>query len=115
MDPAKKSMALFILGCLPVRILAVYVAKNHHEALIYMSIIAFIISVGFAYIWLFKLRKTGGETFGQPIWWDDLRPVHSFLYLSFAYMALYKPDVAWVALAMDVFIGALAFSAHRLV
>ncbi len=80
-----------------------------------MSIVAFMISFGFAYIYWFKLRETGSETFGERIWWNDLRPVHSFLYFLFAYLALTHPDIAWIALAIDVFIGGLAFAQHRLI
>lgn len=114
MTPVEKSMLLFILGCIPVRLALVWLAKYKHELLPVMAVLATLVSVGFALIYVFKLRKTGGEVFGEKIWWNDLRPVHSILYLLFAYLAIYDKDNAWKALVIDVSIGIVAFLFKRI-
>lgn len=105
---------LFAFGCIPTRLLTVYVAKTYKNVLPYMAPIAVVIAVGFMLIYLFKLRETGAETFGEKIWWNDLRPVHSILYATFAYMAVYHPNSAWPVLLVDLMIGTGAWANHRL-
>ena len=39
---------------------------------------------GFSYIYMNGLRKTGGEVFGDKIWWNNLRPFHAVMYFSTA-------------------------------
>jgi hypothetical protein len=77
-----------------------------------MGVIAAVISLGFLIIYLGDFRRTGTETFGDPIWWNDLRPVHAALYATFAYLALKKHPKAWTLLAADVTLGALAWLQH---
>ena len=47
-------------------------------------------AIGFSYIFIFGKRKKGGQTFGQKIWWNHLRPIHALLYALFAYLAINK-------------------------
>ena len=68
------------------------------------------IALGFATIYVFGLRKTGVETGGRPIWWNDLRPVHAALYAVAAVAAWNgRGDLAWKALAADVALGLWAY------
>jgi hypothetical protein len=113
MDPATKSILLFLLGCMPVRILTVFIAKEYKEYLSIMAPVAFLMALGFTLIYILGLRKTGAETFGETIWWNSLRPVHAILYYLFAYSAFMKKDYAWVFLAVDVLIGGMSFINHR--
>lgn len=106
---------LFLFGCMGSRLALVWIAKNHPELLKYMGILAIGISIGFMYIWANGLRKTGPETFGDKIWWNDLRPVHSVLYAVFAVMALRGDENAWKVLLADVTIGFGAWARHRIV
>ena len=75
-----------------------------------LGIMALIIASGFAYIYANGLRKTGIETFGERIWWNELRPVHAVLWGTFAIMALndMRAD-AWKVLLLDVIIGFTAW------
>ena len=66
-------------------------------------------AIGFAYIFIFGKRKTGGETFGQKIWWNNLRPVHSFMFALFAYLAINKNTNSNLVLFADAFIGLVSF------
>ena len=108
-----KSQLLFIFGCLPVRILLAYFAKVGNQLTKkIIAYLAIIIGVGFIYIYLTGARKTGVETFGKPIWWNNWRPIHAGLYLAFAYTALQGYSYAWKYLATDVVVGIVAFLTH---
>lgn len=81
----------------------------------HLGYIALLPAIGFLLIYLLDLRKQGAETFGQPIWWDYLRPVHALFYFLFAYAAIVEKDVnAWKYLLVDVIVGLSGFIANRL-
>lgn len=112
LTPLQKRYALFLGGCIPTRLFFVYLAKygaNWIQTL--LGYIAFIIASGFMLIYLFGLRKTGTETGGERIWWNDLRPIHSFLYYWFSYTILFSKNKAdaWKILLADVVLGLSAF------
>ena len=67
-----------------------------------MGYLALVMAAGFIYIFLTGSRKTGMETFGDKIWWNDLRPVHALMYGLFAYNAINKNQKAWIFLLIDV-------------
>ena len=79
-----------------------------------MGIFALKLSIGFMVIFIFGLRKTGGETFGDKIWWNNLRPIHSIIYAIFAYMAITKNKNSWIVLLIDAIFGLGSFTFHRL-
>jgi hypothetical protein len=109
----KRNM-MFLLGCIPVRILLAYIARTQITWLPIMAIPTFLISTGFLTIWFFGLRETGAEVFGGEIWWNDLRPVHAMLYMLFSVFAIYRSTDAWKFLAADVVLGLGAFLRNRL-
>jgi len=110
MDNLHKRFLLFLIGCIGLRTLFVYIAKTIKPKLLpILGIIALIPAIGFSYIYITHSRKTGGETFGQKIWWGDLRPIHALLYFTFAYMAITKDSRAWTILFLDVALGLTAF------
>ena len=114
MNNLHKRYLLFLLGCIGVRALFVYVSKNVNKNYLQMlSVPALFIGLGFLYIYFTNSRKTGQEVFGDKIWWNSLRPVHGILYLSFAYLAFNKKDNAYVPLLVDVVIGLVAFLNHH--
>ena len=119
MNPAEKSKRLFLLGCIPARLLLAYIAyallKNtDNKTLLYMFVaITLAIGIGFWTIYLNGWRKTGGETFGQQIWWNSLRPVHGSIYLLFSLAALLGYKDAWVLLFADVCLGVVAELSHN--
>ena len=101
---------LFLIGCIGIRSLFVVVAKNSDiKYLKYMGYLALLPAVGFIYIYLTGSRKTGEEVFGDKIWWNNLRPIHSFLYFVFAYNAIIGNKNAWIYLLADVLIGLISF------
>jgi len=107
-------MVMFLIGCIGVRTLFVIVAKYiNPKYLKYLGYLALLPAIGFMYIYLTGSRKTGAETFGQKIWWNNLRPIHSILYFLFAYNAIAGNNNAWMYLLVDVLIGLVSFLIHH--
>ena len=110
MNNIQKRFLLFLFGCIGTRSLFVLLAKNANtEYLKYMGYLSLLPAIGFIYIYLTGSRKTGGEVFGEKIWWNDLRPIHSLFYFLFAYNAIIGNKNAWMYLLIDVIIGLLSF------
>jgi len=107
--------ALFLVGCMGTRVALVFIAAfGSPEILKILAVFAAVIAAGFATIYLGGLRKTGIETNGKPIWWNELRPVHAAIYAAVAYLAWNgRGDLAWKLLATDVVIGLSSFVAHH--
>jgi len=115
MNDMAKRFALFLIGCIGVRLLFVYVAKTISlQYLPYLGYLAILPAIGFFYIFLTGSRKTGAEVFGGKIWWNKLRPVHGFLYALFAYNAIMKNPRSWIILLIDVVIGLSAFLLYHI-
>ncbi len=109
--PLQKRYLLFLLGCIPSRFLLTYISKigsvNIKKIL---GVIAFVIATGFMYIYLTGSRKTGVETGGAPIWWNNIRPIHSLFYYTFAFMIYFKYyNDAWKVLFIDTIFGLFSF------
>jgi len=114
MNNLQKRMLLFLIGCIGVRSLFVVIAKSINTTYLkYLGYLALLPAVGFIYIYLTGSRKIGGETFGEKIWWNDLRPVHSALYFLFAYNAISGNRQAWIYLLVDVLFGLVSFLMHH--
>ena len=114
MNNIQKRFLLFLIGCIGVRLLFVFISKYaNNEYLPYLGYLALIPMIGFFYIWLTGSRKTGGEVFGDKIWWNHLRPIHGLIYGLFAYAAINKNENAWIYLLIDVVIGLVSFLRHH--
>jgi hypothetical protein len=101
MNTIQKRFLLFLFGCIGTRSLLVYIAKNlSKQYLFYLG-------------WLTGTRQTGAEVFGDKIWWNDLRPLHSLLYFAFSYNAIMGNMNAWVYLLVDVIIGLISFLSYH--
>ena len=110
MNNIQKRFILFLFGCIGTRSLLVYIAKTTNKTiLMYMGYLALLPAIGFFYIFLSGTRQTGAEVFGGKIWWNDLRPIHSFLYFLFAYNAITGNTKSWIYLLVDVIIGLVSF------
>ena len=116
MNDIKKRMLMFLIGCIGVRSLFVVIAKYINiNYLKYLGYLALLPAIGFMYIYLTGSRKTGPETFGEKIWWNNLRPIHSILYFLFAYNAIIGNTHAWIYLLADVIIGLISFLIYHYV
>ena len=110
MNNIQKRFLLFLIGCIGTRSLFVLIAKNINiKYLPVLGYLALLPAIGFIYIYLTNSRTTGAEVFGEKIWWNNLRPLHSLLYFLFAYNAINGNKQAWVYLLVDVLIGLISF------
>jgi hypothetical protein len=101
---------LFLIGCMGTRFGLAYLAMNAKlNTLNIMGYIALIPAIGILTIYMLGLRKTGIETNGELIWWNNLRPLHGILWLVFAYLAILGNKDAWIVLLIDTIIGLLAW------
>jgi hypothetical protein len=115
METETKRILLFLFGCIGLRSYIVYLSSKK-EYLSYMTVPAFLIGFGFLYIYFTNSRQTGPEVFGDKIWWNDLRPLHGLLWISFAILAALKNENAWKLLLADVLIGLISFiNFHHLI
>jgi len=116
MNKLQQRMVLFLIGCIGIRSLFVVIAKYvNTNYLKYLGYLALAPAIGFLYIYLTGSRKTGPETMGEKIWWNDLRPIHSIFYFLFAYNAIIGNKQAWVYLLADVLLGLISFSIYHYV
>lgn len=115
MDVATKRLLLFLIGCIGMRSLFAYAAKVASVGVLrIMGWLALIPAVGFLYIFVTGSRKTGAEVFGEKIWWNSLRPIHSVMYFAFALLAISGlRGIAWKVLAADVVLGLSAFLVNK--
>ena len=114
MNIKTKRILLFLLGCILLRSIFVIIAKKiNKEYLPILGYLALLPAIGFIYIFLTDKRRTGGEVFGNKIWWNNLRPVHASLYIMFALLAIKKSSYAWIPLLIDVLIGITSFSIYH--
>ena len=110
MTQLQKRILLFLLGCIGVRSLFVVIAKYINTYYLkYLGYLALLPAIGFIYIYLTGTRESGPETFGDKIWWNNLRPIHAILYLLFAYNAIIGNKEAWIYLLIDVVFGLISF------
>ena len=116
MDHLQQRFLLFLIGCIGIRSLFVVIAKYiNAKYLKYLGYIALLPAIGFMYIYLTGSRKTGAEVFGEKIWWNNLRPIHSILYFLFAYNAIIGNKQSWIYLLVDVLFGLVSFLLHHYV
>ena len=116
MNNIQKRILLFLIGCIGVRSLFVVIAKYiNTNYLLYLGYLALLPAIGFIYIYLTGTRQSGPETFGDKIWWNNLRPIHAILYLLFSYNAIIGNKQAWIYLLADVVFGLINFLIYHYV
>jgi len=110
-----KRLLLFLIGCIGMRSLFAYAAKVASVGVLrIMGWLALIPAFGLMYIFATGSRKTGAEVFGEKIWWNSLRPIHSAMYFAFALLAINGlRGIAWKVLAADVALGLSAFFVNK--
>jgi hypothetical protein len=110
MENIYKRFALFLLFCIPSRIFITYLAYTVPlQYLRWMGYVALLPAFGFMYLYISGTRTTGLETFGDKIWWNNLRPIHSLLYFLFSINAIREKRRAWQYLFSDVILGLSSF------
>lgn len=114
MNSIQKRFLMFLLGCIPTRLLLVWLAKIlPNDKLPILGGGLLIITLGFTYIQFINPRKTGLETQGDKIWWHPIRPVHIILYAISVYLSLNKDPRTYIFLLIDVCFGLIAFLTYH--
>jgi hypothetical protein len=127
---------LFLIGCIPARLLlvvvAIYLQKNKMEIVNskhlpynYMnnyireiniknifSVICILIGFGFLSTFISN-RKIG--FFGGNAWWSNLRPIHGINFIMFGVFSIQGYSWAPIILVLDIIIGLLGFGMNYLV
>jgi len=108
------SIIVFLLGCIPVRILLAYIStKLSQEQLKYLGVVLLGISLSFMYLYFTNKRLDAPEAGGKT-WWSSLRPIHGVLYLAAAIYAFKgETTMVWIPLIIDVIFGFIVFSIHH--
>lgn len=110
MNSIQKRFLMFLLGCIPTRLLLVWLTKRlPKDKLPILGAFLLIITIGFTYIQFVSPRKTGLETQGGKIWWHNIRPVHIILYAVSVYLAFNKHPMTYIVLLIDVCFGLVSF------
>ena len=107
------SINLFLLGCIPIRIIIalipLYIDKKW---LFYYSFILFAMAISFLYLYFTNGRENAFEAGGKT-WWAKYRIIHGLLYLMAAYYAYHQNRNAWIPLMIDVIFGLILFIQKR--
>lgn len=112
----RRRIALFLFGCITTRLLtAEIVRRSPPSALPYYGALALLPALGFALIYAMDLRKSGPETFGEPIWWNNLRPVHALFYTVFAGAAFRQSQYSWAILTTDALFGLASWIVYHFI
>jgi hypothetical protein len=112
-----KRVITFLFGCILMRLTLTLIAyKININYLPYLGYLALVMGLSFIYLFVFGNKKadTQLEWLGDKyIWWTNLRPLHGFMYLTFAYLAIQRRSYAWMILLLDTFIGLGAWLLHH--
>lgn len=111
---------LFLLVCIPTRLLLVYLSTLvPSDKLKLFSIPLLLIATGFLYLYFTNGRLQATEA-GPPgpgqapgTWWAKLRLIHGLFYLAAFIYAFKESNLVWVPLLMDVSFGLSVFLMHQ--
>ena len=101
-----KNILFYFIICIIVRFFIIVITYLNFKTSYIKNIISFIflcIGTGFLYQYITKIRKKGA--FNQDIWWDYLRPLHSFIYIYSSYLLYKKDEKVFYLLLIDIIIG----------
>ena len=113
----KERLLVFLLGCFGARLLLAELARRHAQSnLRDWALMGALPAAGFLVLFIVPRPDEANalETFGRPIWWRSLRPVHAMLYLMFVLLAYNAPRYAHVPLFLDAILGITAFTVFHL-
>lgn len=105
---------LFLFGCIGTRSLITYLSSNINF-LPYIGVFYLLCSIGILYIYIFGSEKADAqlEWLGEKkIWWNNLRPIHGFIWLVFSILAFVKFKYSWVVLGIDTIFGLFMWLLH---
>jgi hypothetical protein len=115
MSPSREQkIALFLLACLPTRLLianAAFYAGNEVEPWSppWIGFLLFTIAVGLGFVAQSLAGRDSGF-FGSTVYWS--RPVHAALYLLFSMLFALRFRFAFALLLLDMMFGTAVFIRH---
>lgn len=121
---SKERIATFLFGCILVRSILVYLAyyleQTPHKYLQNLLILVCFL-IGFSMILIYfgigreraDQQLLGWKDSDSKVWWNDLRPLHGFLYILFAVLTALGYNNTWVILLLDTLIGLSAWMLHH--
>tara|TARA_Y100000741_G_scaffold131724_1_gene99182 strand:- start:4901 stop:5245 length:345 start_codon:yes stop_codon:yes gene_type:complete len=99
---------IFIFACLITRFaISIFAKTININYLPFMSIFTSIISFGFLRGFIFNTPKIG--FFGNKVWWQNYRIIHSFNFGLFSLFAFCKNPNSWIILFIDACLGFIFF------
>ena len=105
------SKLLFLLGCIPARLVLVYISTQIPvDKLKYFGILLFLIAISFLFLYFTNGRMNAPEASGGVTWWSNLRIIHGLLYLAASVYAFQEKPYVWIPLLIDVIFGFFAFT-----
>jgi hypothetical protein len=111
-----RPILLFLFGCVPARIMVALSTTCLPPLLV--AAVLLVPAVAWVYLWGAGARLgVQAETFGAPLWWNTLRPVHAAMYVAAAAVLVLTPrrTLARGILLVDVFVGVVAHVVHHAV
>ena len=112
-----KRILVFLLGCIGSRLALTMLSKYIKvDYLPLFTLFTIPVSVSFMYLYIFgnKTADRQLEWLGdKKIWWNQLRPIHSILFMIFSIMAINRSSNAWILLLLDTIIGFTAWIIHH--
>ena len=103
------SALLFLFGCIPVRILLVYISTIIPlDKLKFFGVPLLLVSLGFLYLYFTNGRLNAPEA-GGVTWWSNIRIIHGLLYLAASIYAFQGKPFVWIPLSLDLIFGFIAF------
>jgi len=115
-----QSNMAFLLGCIPMRLVLVYIAyilgMSNLNSLINTTFAILLLSIGTSFFVLYtkNLRLNAPEA-GGFTWWRELRPIHGLFYILAGSLLLTSSirQLAWIVLLLDVIFGLGSWIFHR--
>ena len=103
-------LLLFLLICIPLRILLIWWAsESDDDEFQYTAIGVITLMIGLGFLVQYIRNKNRGG-FGEKVYWS--RPLHSFLYILFSLLWFFKVPFSYIVLIVDVVIGFGTFVVH---
>jgi hypothetical protein len=114
----QKRAALFLLGCIPMRLAIVYIVKNMPlDYLPYLGFVGLLVGLSFIYLFIYGNKTADGQlawTGEKYIWWNQMRVFHGLFYILFGIFAIrHQQTYAWRTLGLDVLVGLGAWIKHH--
>ena len=102
-------ISFYFILCIIVRLLLTFAVFYTYNSNLRLPLILyyFVAGIVFMYYFITNSRKIGN--FGQKVWWNYLRPIHSILFIATSFFLYHKNKYAFTIPLLDTCIGILSF------